>query len=138
MWERGYRCTNSKKDDEILEKIEAITWLAVYGGKDICQPIRIIRAHVFSVIPLKSTNQKTRSLTFSTSSDLILTALLLGLSKLFFKQNTLNLFYKQPRFRATSLKLEWLLILVAYFGFDSENITSVVAYFPFKNIQHCL
>ena len=51
---------------------------------------------------------------------------------------TLNLFYKQQRFWATSLKLEWLLILVAYFGFDSENITSVVAYFPFKNIQHCL
>ena len=39
--------------------------------------------------------------------------------------------YKQQRFWATSLKLEWLLIFVAYFGFDSKNITSVVAYFPF-------
>ena len=28
-------------------------------------------------------------------------------------------------------KFEWLLFFVAYFGFDSENITSVVAYFPF-------
>ena len=43
--------------------------------------------------------------------------------------------YKQQRFLATSLKLEWLLILIANFGFDSKNLTSVVAYFPFQNIN---
>ena len=49
--------------------------------------------------------------------------------------NTLSMIYKQQRFWATSLKLQWLLILIANFGFDSENITSVVAYFPFQNIN---
>ena len=49
--------------------------------------------------------------------------------------NTLSMIYKQQRFWATSLKLEWLLILIANFGFDSKNITSVVAYFPFQNIN---
>ena len=48
---------------------------------------------------------------------------------------TLSMIYKQQRFWATSLKLEWLLILIANFGFDSENKTSIVAYFPFQNIN---
>ena len=43
--------------------------------------------------------------------------------------------YKQQRIWTTSLKLKWLLILIANFGFDSENLTSVVAYFPFENID---
>ena len=49
--------------------------------------------------------------------------------------DTLSMIYKQQRFLATSLKLEWLLILIANFGFDSKNITSLVAYFPFQNIN---
>ena len=49
--------------------------------------------------------------------------------------NTLSMIYKQQRFWATSLKLKWLLILIANFGFDPKNITSLVAYFPFQNIN---
>ena len=49
--------------------------------------------------------------------------------------STLSMIYKQQRIWTTSLKLKWLLILIANFGFDSENLTSVVAYFPFENID---
>ena len=68
-------------------KSQAGTWLAVYGERHFLanqnRPSFASKHLCVRWVPVNSTNQEPRSMTFSTSPDLNLAAIVLGLTKLF-------------------------------------------------------